>query len=340
MRTAVLLVATLAVACKSKSEPQMRSAPGSGSGSATGAVQPARRDGLPRPDFNRWAVRLNLPIYWVLDKNADKAIDEDEVTSLMFYPTASIALDTAYAQILAASKAPAPTDRRLQLLGEDLDAGRATLVWNDLSAAPPEQKEFVGHMLAVGKQVDELYAIMNGSAALASQVPADPTSQSAFRRNRGPKCIGPNTEKDPQCSAIPGAPKPVFDIYPAELQADPKFCEALQQHKDHGTLLAPFTVVRGTKEALTAVPITEAYKDRMTAISKELDRRRGCAEGDRRAAARRLPACGGDRVRHERLGPRRRGVGEDDRRQLELVRPRRRPTRSTGSRARARAACT
>jgi hypothetical protein len=266
----VVLVATLVVACKSKPEPQMRSAPGSGSGSAAAPAQPAKRDGLARPDFNRWAVRLNLPIYWALDKNGDKAVDADEVTSLMFYPTASIALDTAYAQILAASKAPAPTDKRLQLLGEDLDAGRATLVWNDLSTAPPEQKEFVGHMLAVAKQVDELYAIMNGSAALASQVPAEPTSQSAFRRNRGPKCIGPNTEKDPQCSAIPGAPKPMFDIYPAELQADPKFCEALQQHEDHGQLLAPFTVVRGTKDALTAVPITLAYKERMTAISKEL----------------------------------------------------------------------
>ncbi|CAN5773763.1 hypothetical protein BH11MYX3_BH11MYX3_01410 [soil metagenome] len=236
---------------------------------------PARRhDAISRAEFNRWAVRLNLPVYWIADANADGNLDSSEVASLMFYPRAT-SFETAYDQIVAASKAPDPdasTDegKRQLLVGKDLDQGRATLVSSDLSALSADDKAFVRHMLKVADQIDDLYELQNGSTALASKLPADPASHSAFRRNRGPKCVGPATENEPLCSAIPGSPKAKFDLYPVELQSDDKFCVALEKRPDAKTLMAPFVVVRGTGADLKAVPITDAYKAQMTAISNEL----------------------------------------------------------------------
>jgi len=145
-------------------------------------------------------------------------------------------------------------------------------VLNDLSALSADDKAFVGHMLKVGNLVDALYDLQSGTAALAAKLPADAASHSAFRRNRGPACVGPKTEKEKLCSAIPGSPKPIFDIYPAELQTDPEFCKKLQARKDGKLLVddAHFAVVRGTGDDLKPVPFTEAYKDQMGAISAEL----------------------------------------------------------------------
>ncbi len=236
---------------------------------------PARRhDAVSRSEFNRWAVRLNLPIYWIADANSDGNLDPAETASLMFYPKAP-GFEAAYDQIVAASKAPAPdgsTDegKRQLLVGKDLDQGRATLVSSDLSALSADDKTFVRHMLTIADQIDDLYELQNGSTALAAKLPADPASHSLFRRNRGPKCVGPATENEPLCSALPGSPKPIFDLYPAELQKDEKFCAALEKRPDAKQLMAPFVVVRGTGAALQAVPITDAYKAQLAAISKEL----------------------------------------------------------------------
>src|SRR6185503_19756916 len=178
--------------------------------------------------------------------------------------------ETAYDQIVAAAKAPEPTDARAKLVAADLDYGRPTLARSDFTKLSAPDKAFVEHMMKVGSLIDALYDEQTGATALASKVPADPASQSLFRRNRGPKCIAPNTEKDPACSAIPGNPKPVFGIYPADLQKDPKFCAALEKNPKAKELMAPFVVVRRTGTALTAQPITEAYKPQMKAISDEL----------------------------------------------------------------------
>lgn len=59
-----------------------------------------------------------------------------------------------------------------------------------------------------------------------------------FRRNRGPKCVGAATEKDPACSAIPGTPRPILDIYPAELQADDSFCKTLEERRRDASRVA------------------------------------------------------------------------------------------------------
>src|SRR3954465_1070553 len=62
---------------------------GSGSGSAAVAppVEAVHYDAMSRADFNSWAVRTNTPLYWIDDKNGNKAIDADEVAPLLFYPT-------------------------------------------------------------------------------------------------------------------------------------------------------------------------------------------------------------------------------------------------------------
>jgi hypothetical protein len=289
--SAVLAVSAASVAgCKTRREPVPREQAGSGSAaqarpSAPKPAPPARPapGAISRAQFNRWAVRLNLPVYWIADGNANRQIDPDEVAPLLFYPSEgrwtkdgelTPAFDAAYRDIVAASKAPPPTGpdaRRQQLVGEDLDAGTATLVHGELSALSAGDKAFVRRMLAIAGLIDGLYEKMSGAAALAARLPPDPASRSLFRRNRGPRCVAPATEKDPACSAIPGAPRPIFDIYPAELQAGEGFCAALEQRPDAKALLEDhFAVVRGSGAALRAVPYTEAYKAEMGAIAQEL----------------------------------------------------------------------
>ncbi len=238
---------------------------------------PTKHDAIARMDFNRFAVRQNVPIYWIADTNANNSIDPDEVAALLFYPSAPAWVangaftrdfEAAYAQIVKASQSPGDllTDdgKRRELVGLDLDQGRPTLV---LTTVDTSEKAFVSTMMQVAREVDSLYELMNGARSVVDKLPADPESRSMFRRNRGPKCVGPATESNPACSAIPGGAKPIFDLYPAELQADEKFCKAIEAHKDAKTLLSPFTVVRGAKDKLEAVPYTTAYKDGFAKIS-------------------------------------------------------------------------
>ena len=286
MRILPLVVVALSlVACNKKKEPQPRANPtGSGSGSS-GAQPPAKpHSAIARADFNRTAVHLNLPIYWIADTNNNGTLDEDEVAPLLFYGREAKwteggkftrDFEAAYDQIVAAAKAAPPDPstaegKRRALVIQDLDAGRPTLVRSDLTQLPDLDKAFVREMLRVGDLIDHLYETTNGSVAMAAKLPDDPESKSLFRRNRGAACEGPVSSKDPACSAIPGAPKQLVDIYPADIQAKDTFCKDLQARKDGAKLMGHFNVVRGTGDALKAVPYNEAYKDQMAAISKEL----------------------------------------------------------------------
>ena len=247
-------------------------------------------DALTRDVFNRAAVRLDLPLYWTIDGNGNGAIDPEEVATLLFYPTATVwvesgskaftpAFDEAYAKLKDAEKDPlagvtgAGEVARRKLVIEELDQGRATLVRTDLRTAKDQDKEFVRRMLVVAKTIDAIYAHESGIDVLAAQVPKDDAgSQSLFRRNWGPTCLGPKTEKDPQCSAIPGAPKPKCDAYPQSLQNDgtTKFCEVIEKHPDAKKLLTPFVVVREQGTKLVAVPLNEAYPELMKQASGDL----------------------------------------------------------------------
>ncbi len=239
--------------------------------------------------FNQLAVRLDLPLYWTCDADGDSAIDPDEVAALLFYPTRgewvrdgafSPAFEDAYEAIAAADVAPAVAvdlpaveKKRRESVLEELDQGRPTLVMTDVRDITAEQRAMLGLLLDAGELIDELFARTLGISALASKVPAgDVASRSMFRRNWGPECVFPKTENDPDCSAIPGAPRPAVDVYPAEIQDEKgEFCQALEKHDDAKKLLAPFVVVRGPADALTAVPYTEAYSEEMGAIADKLD---------------------------------------------------------------------
>ena len=244
MRRLVLLAIVLA-ACSRRHEPQPR--PHEGSGSAAVAVAPAPT--LSRADWNRFAVRKDLPVFWIDDANGNGIADPDEIASLLFYPDPA-PKDFA-AQIAKAAQTPI-TDPRIALVAKDLDQGRPTLVQTKVA---DDQRALVGHMQKVAELIDHIYDQQTGAAALVSQLPPDPESHSLFRRNHGPKCIAPATEHDPQCSAIPGSPKQIVGLYPADLQAHDDFCKQLEARHDAKALLGPFTVVQGYK----AVPYCVAY---------------------------------------------------------------------------------
>lgn len=248
---------------------------------------------LSRLDFNRMAQRDNDPVFWVDDTNHDGKPQPDEVAPLLFFstPAPSDDIDTLYVKLsrLAASPLPDPgiaDGKRKDLVAKDLDQGRATLVLTDTTSYSDDDKKFADQMLVVATKIDALYEQMNGAATLAPTVPPDDrASQSLFRRNRGPRCVGPATENEPDCSAIPGAPRPTVDVYPAQIdpastavglssmplkQDDPAFCKTIEASKD-GKLVDPFTVVRQQNGKLVAVSYTVAYKDQMLGIAVELE---------------------------------------------------------------------
>ena len=241
-------------------------------------AQPAAklRDQLTPAEFNRLAMRHNVPLFWIADANGNKAVDDGEVARLLFYPGAAPDLTAAYNDLVAAKSEP-PIDtssaegKRRSLVREDLAQGRPTLVRTDFTKRTAAEKAFVQHMLKVAAGIDEIYDLQTGAAALQSQLPADLESQSLFRRNRGPKCLAPATEKNPDCSAIPGAPKPLVDVWPKAFggiqQTDDGFCARIEKLPD-ATL--PFTAVREANGKTTAIPYSEAYRAQMSAVSTEL----------------------------------------------------------------------
>src|SRR5262249_26064935 len=167
----------------------------------------------------------------------------------------------------------AEEQERRRLVREELDQGRPSLVASDLSGFGADERKFVKHVLAASNLIDKIYSVQTGASALRDRVPPDDTaSRALFRRNWGPKCLQPLTEKNPACSAIPGAPKPVVDAYPATLQGDTGFCEKLEKMPKAEALLAPFVVVRERDGGYEAVPFSAAYKSQMERIAKSLRR--------------------------------------------------------------------
>ena len=124
----------------------MRQPVGSGSNGSAAVVTDKP---VARLDFNRLAVHLNIPVFWVEDTNNDSKADDSELTTLQFYGQDAPSFDDARKKIAEAAKAPAPDDKRRQLVLQDLDAGRPTLVRNDFSKASDEDKAFVKHMLGI-----------------------------------------------------------------------------------------------------------------------------------------------------------------------------------------------
>jgi len=301
MRSALLALPLVLAACSPRETPPPPPPPLPPPAPMTPAPPPPRSyDALTRSTFNQLAVRMNLPVYWVADSNGNNTIDPSELRGLLFYPTSPVwvkdgklspELELAYSGMLASLHAPAvelsPQEAaRRALVLEDLDQGRPTLVHNDLSKLAPSDRAAARSIVAAALEVERLFATQTGMAALRSRVPADHApSQSLFRRNWGPKCEAPKTEKNPACSAIPGAPKRKVDVYPPALQDEPKFCETLEKHKDSKALLAPFVVVREKDGQLVPVKYSDAYAQGMQMAAGHLDAAAAALGPDERAFA-------------------------------------------------------
>ncbi len=111
--------------------------------------------------------------------------------------------------------------------------------------------------------IEQIFAKQKGTTGLAAQIPeGDTASRMMFYRNQGPWCEAPLTEKDPNCSALPTPVAKISGLYPASIQKDPKFCEALQARKDQKTLLDTFSVVTGEGRSSSPLRTTSSTRPR------------------------------------------------------------------------------
>jgi len=256
-------------------------------------VWQASLDAVPRADFNRAAVALDLPLFWSEDADRDGVLDPAEL-AVLWGPTETKESDwvagdaftqellRAYAGIVDYSKKgpnlsglEAGEAQRRKAVLRELDAGRPTLAASDFRSGSAEDKAIVEHVLAAARIVERLYQKQTGTLPLASKVPADdPASRRLFYRNQGPKCEAAPSKGDVNCSAIPRAPgegEALSGLYPADLQSKPDFCKVLAARPDARALMDPFVVVRGEGDKLEAVPYHRAFENDMQAVARELD---------------------------------------------------------------------
>jgi len=275
-------VAAISTACETGETPPPaapRPAPQPSPAPLATAPPPPPPPRLSRADFNRFALRMNAPVFWAADTNGDGVPSRDEVKTLLFYPSsAAVDVDRAIVSILAFDPGalpvglPADEVTRRRLVADDLDQGAPSLIYTDLRASTSADKALLQHMLVAAKALDDIYATVKGATPLASRVPPDDlASQSLFRRDWGPACAGAKTPKDSTCSAIPGGVKATNDAYPAALEGDKDFCAVLQKRPDAKAAMSDhFAVVREKDGKLVAVPYPQAYAEPMRAIAAEL----------------------------------------------------------------------
>lgn len=242
---------------------------------------------LSRDVFNQQAVIEGYPLFWNEDSNRSGTIEAKELipvgagsalTPYVENGKLTEAFKEAYLRMVEA--------RREELVDEELNAGRPTLVTSDFRRAPAAERNFVERIVRAAGFIDELYQIQKGGFKYFGDIPKDDfASFSLFYRNMGPWCEAPRTEDDPHCNAIATFPPKISDAYPEDLQKMPNMCEKLAKKKNAKELLDPFTAVRNVKGRLVGLPLTEVYGDRMSDVAAEL---RAAAEalGDDEAAFR------------------------------------------------------
>ena len=203
------------------------------------AAAPPDYGRVERQAFNRAAVRLNLPLYWTADTNGNQSVDPAEVATLLFYPTAprwveqgrcAASFTDAYEKIVAWSgEPPLPSGLteaervRRQLVLQDLDQARATLVRSDFRNAPAGDKAFVDTD-ALGRRPDRHALQSRRSGPRRSRHASRPTmprARASSAATGAPTCVAPgDRERTRPAPRSPARPKPLFDVYPASLQAN------------------------------------------------------------------------------------------------------------------------
>ena len=257
--------------------------------SAVHAAENAGFNRIPRLDFNRLAVEHHLPLFWRADANGDGTLQADELALTWSHKPRTRAefvdaqghfnatFSALYEQLLKpsdASSLPAAEQKRRSVVRLELAQGRPTLVESDFSKQGDAEKKLVSHLLRVATSIEQIYAKQKGNAGLEAKLEAnDSASAALFFRNQGPECAAAKTEREPECHALKAALKPAFGLYPAEIQADPKFCEVLSKHKNKVELVDHFSVVvKGDAPgSYQALKYSTAYASEMSAIAKELE---------------------------------------------------------------------
>ncbi len=293
---AVIVSGALMAGCAHQNESK-EPAPSTEAPAAPVAKAAPKFDQLDRKAFNQKAVELALPLFWRTDANANGAIDPDELVTVWGIGEAKredyVGADgftqrfvDAYARMTEGAVRPANGHgglaehgaheelKRQQLVREELAQGAPTLVESNFASAPEQDRKIVQHILAAAEIVERIHAKQKGVFGMAEKIPAtDTASRALFFRNQGPDCEAPKTENAPGCSALAGAPKPLSGLYPASVQADPKFCDKLAAQPNGSALMDHFSVVRevaGKPGTFEAVPYSVAYKEDMEAVSREL----------------------------------------------------------------------
>lgn len=239
------------------------------------SIPPYGLPALDRADFNRLAVTAGLPLFWRSDLATPRVLEASELAVLRGGDPArwvgkggdsfTPAFRKAYQELVEL--------RRREAVRAELAQGRPTLVETDLTGASAEDKAIVARLLVAARQIDALYQIQDGAAAVASKVPRDDLSSRALlERNQGPWCQAPLTEADPFCNAAPGFPPQVTASWPSDVRVDHVFCEAMAKEPNATELTAPFTVVRHRRggAGFVAVPYTTAYAAPMKAVAATL----------------------------------------------------------------------
>jgi len=248
--------------------------------------------GLPalgRADFNRLAVKAELPLFWKDDGQNPGVPDVNELAVVgdtklaRFVGKDGLALtkdfEKAYRQLVEL--------RRREAVERELAQGRPTLVETNLTTLSAEEQKIVTSLMGVRQQIDALYQTQTGAAPLAKKVARDDVaSRALFQRNQSARCEAPLTQDDPFCSAVPDFAEQVVDVWPA-LQGeviDAAFCERVAKDENAKELTAPFTVVRKKKDRLVATPYHKHYAGPMKAIAATLEKTAKLVKSDNEAA--------------------------------------------------------
>lgn len=234
----------------------------------------------PEPDrrsLNAALLERDLPLFWVEDLDHDGLADARELTAVWSMaadgaPDVSTgAIPSSVIGALAAPVAPEASDAqeraRRAAVAKELAQGAPTLVFTDLSREPPTTRALAEAVSDVARSLEALYREQLGTHTFS---PAEdhPPSRLLFTRNQGPWCKAPDTERDPDCTATPGAVVR-SGLYPASLQGE-GFCARMAEQPRADELLAPFVAVREEGGALKPMPYSRAFPDATREVAAKI----------------------------------------------------------------------